>query len=135
MDRLGGFFMNKILVIGGGPAGMMAAYNAARSGSQVVLFEKNPILGKKLRITGKGRCNVTNAQEPEEIIRNIYKNGNFMYSAIYSFTNDMAMELFKSYGLKLKVERGHRVFPRSDKAIDVVKTFEKIGRASCRERV
>ena len=118
--------MNKILVIGGGPAGMMAAYSAAKSGSQVVLFEKNPILGKKLRITGKGRCNVTNAQEPEEIIKNIYKNGNFMYSGIYSFTNDMTMSLFESYGLRLKIERGQRVFPQSDKAVDVVNTFEKM---------
>lgn len=118
--------MKKVLVVGGGPSGMMAAYHAARAGAEVTLLDKNPILGKKLRITGKGRCNITSAQDPEDIINNIYRNGNFMYSGIYSFTNDMAIELFEHYGLKVKVERGQRVFPESDKAIDVVNTFEKM---------
>ena len=118
--------MKKVLVVGAGPAGMMAAYHAAKSGADVTIFERNPIIGKKLRITGKGRCNITNAQDPEDIIKNIYKNGNFMYSGIYSFSNDMAMDLFKSYGLKIKIERGQRVFPESDKAIDVVNTFDRM---------
>ena len=83
-------------------------------------------MGRKIRITGKGRCNVTNASDLDTIINNIYRNGNFMYSSLYSFTNDDLIDLFESFGLKLKTERGNRVFPLSDKAIDVVKAMEKM---------
>ncbi|MEG0249986.1 MAG: NAD(P)/FAD-dependent oxidoreductase [Peptostreptococcus sp.] len=121
-----GVHMKKVLVIGAGAAGTMAAYFAANSGARVTILEKNKMIGKKLRITGKGRCNITNASDVEEIIKNIYRNGNFMYSSLYSFSNDDLMNLFESYGLKLKVERGNRVFPESDKAIDVVRTIEKM---------
>lgn len=118
--------MKKVAIIGAGAAGCMAAYFAAENGAEVTVFEKNNMIGKKLRITGKGRCNITNASDIEDIISNIYRNGNFMYSALYSFTNEDLMNLFESNGLKLKVERGNRVFPKSDKAIDVVRTLEKI---------
>ena len=118
--------MKKVLVVGGGAAGMMAAYFAAKEGAQVTIVEKNKLLGRKIRITGKGRCNVTNASDLETIIKNIYRNGNFMYSSLYSFTNDDLMDLFKSFGLDLKTERGNRVFPVSDRAIDVVRTMEKM---------
>ncbi|WP_314729879.1 NAD(P)/FAD-dependent oxidoreductase [Peptostreptococcus stomatis] len=118
--------MKKVIVIGAGAAGMMAAYFAAREGAHVTIIEKNKILGRKIRITGKGRCNVTNASDLDTIINNIYRNGNFMYSSLYSFTNDDLIDLFESFGLKLKTERGNRVFPLSDKAIDVVKAMEKM---------
>ena len=118
--------MKKVLVVGGGAAGMMAAYFAAKEGAQVTIVEKNKLLGRKIRITGKGRCNVTNASDLETIIKNIYRNGNFMYSSLYSFTNDDLMDLFRSFGLDLKTERGNRVFPVSDRAIDVVRTMEKM---------
>lgn len=118
--------MKKVAVIGAGAAGCIAAYFAAKSGADVTIYEKNNVIGKKLRITGKGRCNITNASDVEDIISNIYRNGNFMYSALYSFTNENLMELFREYGLELKVERGNRVFPKSDKAIDVVITIEKM---------
>lgn len=118
--------MKKVVVIGAGAAGMMAAYFAAREGAHVTIIEKNKILGRKIRITGKGRCNVTNASDLDTIINNIYRNGNFMYSSLYSFTNDALIDLFESFGLKLKTERGNRVFPLSDKAIDVVKAMEKM---------
>ena len=118
--------MKKVVVIGAGAAGMMAAYFAAREGAHVTIIEKNKILGRKIRITGKGRCNVTNASDLDTIINNIYRNGNFMYSSLYSFTNDDLIDLFESFGLKLKTERGNRVFPLSDKAIDVVKAMEKM---------
>nr|WP_314277811.1 NAD(P)/FAD-dependent oxidoreductase [uncultured Peptostreptococcus sp.] len=116
----------KVIIIGAGPAGMMAAYFAAKEGASVVLIEKNKLLGRKIRITGKGRCNITNASDLETIISNIYKNGNFMYSSLYSFTNEDLMNLFEEFGLSLKVERGNRVFPTSDKAIDVVIAMEKM---------
>lgn len=116
----------KVVVIGGGAAGMMAGYFAAKEGASVTILEKNKMLGRKIRISGKGRCNLTNASDLETIINNIYRNGNFMYSSLYSFTNDNLIDLFESFGLKLKTERGNRVFPVSDKAIDVVKTMEKM---------
>ena len=94
--------MKKVLVVGGGAAGMMAAYFAAKEGAQVTILEKNKLLGRKIRITGKGRCNVTNASDLETIIKNIYRNGNFMYFFLYSFTNDVRMALFRSFGLDLK---------------------------------
>lgn len=118
--------MKKIIVIGGGAAGIMAAYSAGISGSQVVILEKNSMLGKKIRITGKGRCNITSSFDLEEIIKNIYKNGRFMYSSLYTFSNEDLLYLLNTNGLRTKVERGGRIFPESDKAIDVVNTLSKI---------
>ncbi len=109
-----------IAVIGGGPAGMMAGATAAAEGNKVILFEKNEFLGKKLLITGKGRCNVTNNADISEFIKNVPVNGNFLYSAFYSFTNRDLIELLERLGVPTKVERGERVFPVSDKAKDVV---------------
>ena len=120
--------MKKIAVIGGGPAGMMAAIAAARSGAAVTLYEKNEKLGKKLFITGKGRCNVTNACDTADMFENIVRNRKFLYSALYSFTNEDACRFFEENGLPLKVERGSRVFPRSDHASDVTRTLEKVMR-------
>lgn len=109
-----------IAVIGGGAAGMMAAITAARAEKEVTLIEHNNKLGKKLAITGKGRCNVTNDCDVEELFENIPGNPKFLYSAIYSFTNYDVKEFFENLGVKLKVERGKRVFPESDKAKDIV---------------
>ena len=121
-----GRIMCKVIVIGGGAAGMMAAGVAARNGNKVVLVEKNKILGKKLLITGKGRCNVTNAcEEVETLIRNVPQNGTFLYSAFYSFTNADTIRFFEDLGVPLKVERGERVFPASDKSADVVGALRK----------
>lgn len=114
-----------IAVVGGGPAGMLAAATAAERGHKVVLFEKNDRLGKKLRITGKGRCNMTNSADVEELIRNVPVHGNFLYSAFYTFSNDRLLELLHNLGLETKVERGGRVFPASDNAQDVVDTLKK----------
>lgn len=114
-----------IAVIGGGPAGMMAAISAAENGSDVVIIEKNKILGKKLRITGKGRCNVTNACPVEEIFENIPSNRRFAYSAIYDFSNRDLMDFFEENGVPLKTERGQRVFPVSDKASDIALALER----------
>lgn len=115
----------RVAVIGGGPAGIIAAGYSASSGNSVVLFEKNEKLGKKLFITGKGRCNITNAAPIEELIENIAVNRNFMYSGFYSFTNEDIVNLIESYGVSTKVERGNRVFPSSDKSSDVIKAFGK----------
>ncbi|MBE7051854.1 MAG: NAD(P)/FAD-dependent oxidoreductase [Ruminococcaceae bacterium] len=109
----------QVAVIGGGPAGMLACAVAASGGKKVCLIEKNKVLGKKLLITGKGRCNVTNAAPIEDFIANTAVNANFMYSSFYSFTNEDLMSLLENEGLKLKTERGKRVFPQSDKAFDV----------------
>lgn len=117
--------MKKVIVIGGGASGMMAAAIAAREGNSVILFERNEKLGKKLYITGKGRCNITNASEIDRIIDNIPGNGNFLYSALYTFSNDDLMSFMEDLGVKLKVERGNRVFPNSDKSSDVIKAFER----------
>ena len=114
-----------IAVIGGGAAGMMAAISAAENGAEVVLFERNSVLGKKIRITGKGRCNLTNACDTAEIFDNIPTNGSFLYSAIYSFTNLDVIEFFENEGVKTKVERGERVFPVSDRASDVVEAMRR----------
>lgn len=111
----------KVLVVGGGAAGMMAAIWAARAGASVMLLEKNEKLGKKLYITGKGRCNLTNACEVEDLFPHIVSNKNFLYSAFYSFTNEQTMDFFEHLGCRLKVERGKRVFPVSDKSSDVIK--------------
>ncbi len=117
--------MAKTIVIGGGPAGLLAAGRLNVRGKDTLLIEKNPMLGKKLRITGKGRCNITNACDVSEIFENIPHNASFMYSAIYSFTNQDLVALFESLGLETKVERGMRVFPKSDSAHDVAKALER----------
>lgn len=117
--------MKHVIVIGGGPAGMMAAIKAGERGHRVTLIEKNDRLGRKLFITGKGRCNVTTNKDIEEIIKNIPGNGSFMYSALYTFSNLDLMSMIEKKGVKLKVERGDRVFPESDKSSDIIKCFEK----------
>lgn len=113
------------MVIGGGASGMMAAIKAAERGNRVTLLERNEKLGKKVFITGKGRCNVTTNKDVEEIIKNIPGNGNFMYSALYTFTNYDLMQMIEAKGVKLKVERGDRVFPESDKSSDIIRCFER----------
>ncbi len=112
--------MSNVIVIGGGPAGMMAAYTAATNGSTVTLIEKNEKLGRKLMITGKGRCNVTNNCTETEFIENVPVNGRFLYSAISTFTSADTISFFEGLGVSLKTERGRRVFPQSDKACDIV---------------
>ena len=112
--------MAKTIVIGGGAAGMMAAYAAAMCGNEVSLYEKNEKLGKKVYITGKGRCNVTNACETQDLLGNIVTNPKFMYSPIYTFDNNMVQSFMEEWGCPLKVERGNRVFPQSDKSYDVI---------------
>ena len=112
-------------VVGAGPSGMMAAYVAAKK-SEVVLFEKNEKIGKKLYITGKGRCNITNDRDISEFFEQVSRNGKFLYSAFYSFTNKDMVDLLNKNGLRTKVERGGRVFPASDKSSDVIKTYEKL---------
>lgn len=112
--------MGTVLVIGGGAAGMMAAYAAAKRGQTVRLYEKNEKLGKKIFITGKGRCNLTNGCEVEDLFANVVTNEKFLYSAFYGLTNRDVMELFEEWGCRLKVERGNRVFPVSDKSSDVI---------------
>ncbi|MBQ4631232.1 MAG: NAD(P)/FAD-dependent oxidoreductase [Clostridia bacterium] len=108
-----------VAVIGAGPAGLLAAAFAAKNGNKVCLIEKNKIIGKKLLITGKGRCNVTNSASMEDFIANTAVNASFMYSAFYSFTNTDIMDIIESEGVKLKEERGGRIFPVSDRASDV----------------
>lgn len=115
----------KIAVIGAGPAGMMAAGRMANSGCEVTLFERNSLLGKKLGITGKGRCNLTNDSTPEEFMKNITTNGKFLFSAINRFSCRDTMDFFESLGVKLKVERGNRVYPCSEKAVDIVLAMKK----------
>lgn len=115
----------KVIVCGGGAAGLIAAGTAAQYADEVILFEKNDKVGKKLRITGKGRCNITNACEIEDMISMYPVNGKFLYSALYTFSNDSIVELLESYGVKTKVERGGRIFPESDDARDVVSAMRK----------
>lgn len=110
----------EIIVVGGGAAGMIASVAAAREGARVRLYEKNEKLGKKLFITGKGRCNITNACDMEELLASVVSNSKFLFSSFYSFTNQNMMELLESQGVRLKVERGSRVFPQSDKSSDVI---------------
>lgn len=117
--------MSKVIVIGGGPAGMFAAYFAAKNGHQVTLLEQNEKLGKKLYITGKGRCNITNASDMEDLFNNVCSNPKFLYSAFYSYTNDQVVEFLESYGLQTKIERGNRVFPVSDRSSDVISTLSR----------
>ena len=118
--------MNKVIVIGGGAAGMAAALAAAKEGAKTILLEKNEKLGKKLYITGKGRCNITNACDTEELFLNVPRNAKFLYSAFYTFDNFQVMRFFEEHGLKLKTERGNRVFPESDHSSDVIRTMAGI---------
>lgn len=118
--------MTDVIVIGGGAAGMIAAYGAALSGGSVLLLEKNEKLGKKIYITGKGRCNVTNACDFEGLISNQCRNGRFLYSAFRRFSNEDMCELLESAGCRLKTERGDRVFPVSDHASDVTKALTRL---------
>lgn len=117
--------MKRVAVIGGGAAGMMAAIVAARKGHKVQLFEKNEKLGKKVYITGKGRCNITNAADMDILFANVVTNRKFMYSAFYTFDNQQTMEFFKELGVDIKVERGERVFPVSDKSSDVISGLQR----------
>lgn len=118
--------MSQVIVIGGGAAGMLAAYAAAKKGHQVTLFEKNEKLGKKLYITGKGRCNITNAADLETILSHVVSNPRFLYSSLYGFTNQDMIHLLNDAGLETKVERGMRVFPLSDKSSDVIKKLSDL---------
>ena len=113
----------KVIVIGGGPAGMMAAITAAESGDKVILIEKMESLGRKLLITGKGRCNITSSLDMSEFIKNTPGNGMFLYSAFSNFTNLDIIEFLKEEGLEVKEERGNRIFPVTDKSLDVLKCF------------
>ncbi len=113
----------KVGVIGGGAAGMIAAYFSAINGNEVVLIEKNEKLGKKIYITGKGRCNLTNLCEPDDFLQNVVTNPKFVFASIYGFTPQETVDFFNGLGLKTKVERGNRVFPESDKSSDVIKTL------------
>ncbi len=115
----------RVLVVGGGAAGMMAAVMAARNGKTVRLLEKNDRLGRKLFITGKGRCNLTNAADTEELFRAVVSNPKFLYSSFYSFTNEQTIRFFEDLHVKTKVERGGRVFPRSDHSSDVIRALER----------
>ena len=114
-----------LIVVGGGAAGMMAAVTAASDGNSVTLIEKNDRLGKKLFLTGKGRCNITNACPVEELFDNIATNPKFMYSAFYGFDNHATADFFTRLGLDLKTERGERVFPVSDHSSDVIKVLKR----------
>ena len=116
--------MGKVIVIGGGAAGMMAAVQAGARGHKVLLLEKNEKLGKKIYITGKGRCNLTNDCEIEDLFRNVLRGSKFLYSAFYSFSNGQTIDFFESHGLPTKTERGGRIFPESDHSSDVIRTLQ-----------
>ena len=121
-----------VIVIGGGPAGMFAAITAAQSGKSVLLLERNDRLGKKLLITGKGRCNVTNDCTAQEILQNVPRNGRFLFSAMNAFPPEKIIAFFEDNGCPLKTERGNRVFPVSDRSQSVLETLQKV---MCRENV
>ena len=114
------------IVIGGGPAGMLASIIAAQQGNKVLLLERNERLGKKLLITGKGRCNVTNACSAQEVLQNVPRNGRFLYSAMENYPPSSVMEFFESHNCKLKVERGNRVFPVTDKSSSVLECLRNV---------
>ena len=118
--------MANVIVIGAGAAGMMAAYAASLCGHQVLILEKNEKAGKKIYITGKGRCNLTNASDLETIFASIVHNGKFMYSSLYTFDNQAVMDFFTTNGLEIKTERGNRVFPQSDHSSDVIRTLVQV---------
>ena len=117
--------MSKVIIIGGGAAGMFAAVHASDKGHEVHLFEKNEKLGKKLYITGKGRCNITNACDVEELFRAVIGNPKFLYSSFYTYTNQNVIDFFENEGLATKIERGNRVFPVSDHSSDVIRTLSE----------
>ena len=117
--------MHRVIVVGGGAAGMMAAIQSAKKGNQVLLLEKNERLGKKLFITGKGRCNVTNGCDVEELFGKVVSNHRFLYSSFYSFTNQDAIDFFEELGVPLKRERGDRIFPVSDHSSDIIRALER----------
>ncbi len=118
--------MNKVIIVGGGASGMMSAISASTNKeNEVILFEKNEKLGKKIYITGKGRCNVTNASDVDNLLNNTIGNKTFMYSSYYTFDSYATMDFFESEGLPLKIERGKRVFPKSDKSSDVIKILKQ----------
>ena len=121
--------MAKVIIIGGGAAGMIAAYSAALTSKQVILLEKNEKLGKKIFITGKGRCNLTNASDMNTVMENVVSNKRFLFSAFKNFTNEDIMSLVEENGTKLKIERGNRVFPVSDHSSDIIKSLENALRA------
>ena len=114
------------IIIGGGPAGMFAAIVAAEQGNRVLLLERNDRLGKKLLITGKGRCNVTNACSAQEVLQNIPRNGRFLYSAMENYPPDRIMEFFESHSCPLKIERGNRVFPVTDKSSSILECLRNV---------
>lgn len=117
--------MSKVIVVGGGAAGMMAAYGAGLCGHSVILLEKNEKLGKKIYITGKGRCNFTNACSEEDFLKNVVSNPKFLFSAIYTFNSDAMIDFIEAHGTETKVERGNRAFPASDHASDITKALKK----------
>ena len=117
--------MSRVIVVGGGPAGMMAAITAAENGNEVIIIEKMPSFGRKLLITGKGRCNITSSLYMSEFIKNTPGNGKFLYSAFQNYTNKDIIEFLKRQGLEVKEERGNRIFPVTDKSIDVLNCFKK----------
>lgn len=122
--------MGKVAVIGGGPSGMMAAGFAAAGGHEVTLLEKNEKTGRKLYLTGKGRCNITNACDVEGIIANVPRNGKFLYSALYAFKSEDLIALLHAQGVETKIERGGRVFPQSDKSSDIIRALSSFARNS-----
>ena len=123
--------MSDVIVAGGGPAGMMAAVTAAGRGLSVTVLEPNGRTGKKLRITGKGRCNVTNDCEPQEFLRSVCSNPRFLKSALYSFPPSAVKAFFEDAGVPLKTERGNRVFPVSDSANDIADALEHLAAGAC----
>lgn len=117
--------MSRVLIVGGGAAGMAGAVFAAEKGSEVHVFEKNEKLGKKLFITGKGRCNFTNAADAEVFFSSVVRNPKFLYSGFYSFTNEQVIDFFEGLGVKTKIERGGRVFPASDHSSDIIQALKR----------
>ena len=118
--------MSKVVIIGGGPAGMFAAIAAAENGHEVVLLEKNEKLGKKLYITGKGRCNITNSSDMDVLFQSVMTNRKFLYSAFYAYDNQMVIDFFEQAGLPVKNERGNRIFPVSDHSSDVIAALQRV---------
>ena len=116
--------MKNVCIVGGGAAGLMAAYAAASKGHNVILFEKNEKLGKKIYITGKGRCNFTNDVAPDEFLNNVVRGEKFLRGVLYSFSPEKTIQFMENNGLSVKIERGNRAFPTSDHASVVTKTLE-----------